>query len=110
MFVLVGVFMALGFGTCMSIGQAVCVKIVGQQKSAVGISTFFLLCDLGCSVAPVTWCNVLAATDYTTMFLICALCSVAAFVHYALASSTVASAVRSSNQDHPHSGWFALRV
>ena len=84
MFVLVGVFMAPGFGTCMSIGQAVCVKIIGQQKSAVGISTFFLLCDLGCGVAPVAWGNVLAATDYTTMFLICALCSVAAFVYYAL--------------------------
>lgn len=32
----------------------------------------------------VAWGNVLAATDYTTMFLICALCSVATFVYYAL--------------------------
>ena len=32
----------------------------------------------------VAWGNVLAATDYTTMLLICALRSVAAFVQYAL--------------------------
>lgn len=84
LFVLIGVFMALGFGTCMSIGQAVCVKIVGQEKSALAISTFFLFCDLGCGVAPVAWGYVLGATDYTTMFLVCALCSVAAFAYYAV--------------------------
>ena len=80
--VLIGVFMALGFGTCMSIGQAVCVKIVGQEKSAVGISTFFLLNDLGCGVPPLLWGIILGATDYTTMYLVCALCSVAALVYY----------------------------
>lgn len=79
----IGFFMALGFGTCMSIGQAVCVKIVGQAKSAVGISTFFLLCDLGCGVAPMFWGMLLGATDYTVMYLACALCSVAALIYYA---------------------------
>ena len=48
-----GVLMAVGFGTCMSTGQALVTKLIDPSKTALAIGTFFIMCDGGCGLGPV---------------------------------------------------------
>lgn len=66
-----GIFMALGFGTCMSTGQAAVTKLT-KRNTALAMSTFFLLCDGGCGVGPFFLGMVASAVGYRAMYLLCA--------------------------------------
>ena len=80
--VLVGVFAALGFGTCMSSGLAVVGRLSGGSKAAPGIATFYLLCDFGCGIGPFLLGAIVGSFGYPTMYLTCAVVSLAGLVYY----------------------------
>lgn len=77
---LLGVFMALGFGTSMSTGQAAA-TLLTKGNTALAISTFFLLCDSGCGIGPYLLGFVLDAAGYRAMYLLCACIAFAAFLY-----------------------------
>ena len=52
MMLLAGVFVGLGYGTFMSNGQAICVKLVEEVRIGVAVSTYFVALDLGLGVGP----------------------------------------------------------
>ena len=52
MMLLTGVFVGLGYGTFMSNGQAICVKLVEEVRIGVTVSTYFVALDLGLGVGP----------------------------------------------------------
>ncbi len=49
---LAGVFVGLGYGTFMSNGQAICVKLTPPHRIGVAVSTYFVALDLGLGVGP----------------------------------------------------------
>lgn len=49
---LAGVFVGLGYGTFMSNGQAVCIKLTPPHRVSVALSTYFVALDLGLGVGP----------------------------------------------------------
>ena len=49
---LAGVFVGLGYGTFMSNGQAVCIKLTPSHRVSVALSTYFVSLDLGIGVGP----------------------------------------------------------
>jgi MFS family permease len=78
----VGAFSATGFGTCMSVGQAVATRETRCGDTALAISTFFLLCDGGCGVGPFFLGFVVDAAGYRAMYVVCACVALAALVYY----------------------------
>ena len=52
MLLLAGVFVGLGYGTFMSNGQAICIKLTPNHRVGVAISTYFVALDLGLGVSP----------------------------------------------------------
>lgn len=77
-----GIFMATGFGTCMSVGQAAATRMTTSGNTTLAISTFFLLCDGGCGVGPFFWGMVVSAAGYRVMYLACACVALAGVVYY----------------------------
>lgn len=81
MLLLCGVFMATGFGTCMSTGQAAALKQT-KGSTALAVSTFFLLCDGGCGLGPFFLGFIVAAAGYRVMFWQCAIVALIALAYY----------------------------
>ncbi len=46
------VFIGLGYGTFMSNGQAICVKLTPAYRSGIAVSTYFILLDVGLGFGP----------------------------------------------------------
>lgn len=82
MLVACGVFMATGFGTCMSVGQATATKLTRDGNTALAISTFFLLCDGGCALGPIFLGFVAGAAGYRVMYWVAAGIALLAVVYY----------------------------
>lgn len=82
---LVGVFMATGFGTCMSTGQAVVTKRVDPSMAALAIGTFFIMCDSGCGLGPVFLGAIAESVGFRGMYLTAAaICLIGlAYYHFA---------------------------
>lgn len=89
-----GIFMATGFGTCMSTGQAAATKLTTSGNTALAISTFFLLCDGGCGVGPFFLGMVVSAAGYRTMYLLCACIALVAVAYYHLTHGRATSRER----------------
>jgi MFS family permease len=49
---LAGVFVGLGYGTFMSNGQAICVRLSPDYRIGVAVSTYFIALDLGLGIGP----------------------------------------------------------
>ena len=47
-----GALVGLGYGTFMSNGQTVCLKIVKEHRISIALSTYFIGLDLGLGVGP----------------------------------------------------------
>ncbi|WP_165056401.1 MULTISPECIES: MFS transporter [unclassified Adlercreutzia] len=82
-----GVFMATGFGTCMSVGQAAAIKLTAGNDTSRTISTFFLLCDGGCGIGPFIWGFVLSGFGYQGMYVTCAVVALCAVLYYRVVCS-----------------------
>ncbi|MGI6221795.1 MAG: MFS transporter [Coriobacteriales bacterium] len=79
---LVGVFAATGFGTALSAGMAVIGREAAGGSSAAGISTFFLLCDIGCGIGPFLLGFAVTALGYAPMYLASAGIAILSVVYY----------------------------
>lgn len=82
MLLLVGVCMATGFGTTISILQAVAAKLAGPGNASKAIATLFLFADAGAAVGPVIMGAVAGAAGFRTMFAACAVVSCLALAYY----------------------------
>ncbi len=79
---LVGVFMAAGFGTCMSTGQAVVTRRVDPSKTALAIGTFFIMCDSGCGIGPVCLGALVDPIGFRGMYLVAAAICLLGLAYY----------------------------
>lgn len=77
-----GVFMATGFGTCMSVGQAAAINLSTCHDASRTISTFFLLCDGGCGIGPFLLGFVVSGAGYQAMYLLCAAVAFCGVLYY----------------------------
>ena len=82
MIIAVGVFMALGFGTSMSAGQAVATKLVKPEETALTISTFYLFVDCGIGVGAYALGFLVAPFGFSGMYLAAAGIALFAFLYY----------------------------
>lgn len=46
------IFIGLGYGTFMSNGQAICVKLTPAYRSGIAVSTYFIMLDVGLGFGP----------------------------------------------------------
>ena len=76
------VFVGLGYGTFMSNGQAVTVKIVPVHRIGVATSTYFIALDMGLGFGPYILGGVKEMVGYTSMFQLTVVVALVAFVAY----------------------------
>ena len=78
------VFVGLGYGTFMSNGQAVTVKIVPVHRIGVATSTYFIALDMGLGFGPYILGAVKEVVGYTSMFHVTVVVALLALVVYYL--------------------------
>ena len=76
------VFVGLGYGTFMSNGQAVTVKIVPVHRIGVATSTYFIALDMGLGFGPYILGAIKEVVGYTSMFHVTVVVALLAFVAY----------------------------
>ncbi len=79
-----GVFVGLGYGTFMSNGQAVCVKLVPLNRVGVATSTYFITLDLGLGVGPYMLGFVRPSLGFSGVYDVTAVVALGCFVLYYL--------------------------
>ena len=77
-------FVGLGYGTFMSNGQAVTVKIVPVHRIGVATSTYFIALDMGLGFGPYILGAVKEVVGYTSMFHVSVVVALLALVAYYL--------------------------
>lgn len=93
--VLAGALVGLGYGSLMPAAQAISVRLVPLAEMGAGISTLFLLLDVGIGFGPLALGSLIAATGYTTMYwLMAGLVVVAAGVYILVHGRTAAAQSR----------------
>lgn len=68
MVVLAGALTGLGYGSLMPAAQAISVKAVEPHQMGAGISTLFLLLDVGVGFGPILLGMIVSATSYQAMY------------------------------------------
>ena len=84
MLLLSGALIGLGYGTFMSNGQAVCLKLVESSKVSIALSTYFIGLDLGLGFGPYALGNVHSFLSYSGIYVLCAVLTVAVAILYAI--------------------------
>ena len=84
MLLLSGALIGLGYGTFMSNGQAVCLKLVEPSKVSIALSTYFIGLDLGLGFGPYALGTVHSFLSYSGIYVLCAVLTVAAAILYAI--------------------------
>ena len=84
MLVMTGVFMAIGFGSSLSTGQALITRMVRPQEAALAISTYLFFTDIGSFAGPYLLGLIVPATGYRGMYVIAAAVIVIAILYYTL--------------------------
>ena len=74
----------LGYGTFMSNGQAVCLKLVEPSKVSIALSTYFIGLDLGLGFGPYALGTVHSFLSYSGIYVLCAVLTVAVAILYAI--------------------------
>ena len=77
MLLLSGALIGLGYGTFMSNGQAVCLKLVEPSKVSIALSTYFIGLDLGLGFGPYALGSVHSFLSYSGIYVLCAVLTVA---------------------------------
>lgn len=77
-----GVFVGLGYGTFMSNGQAVCIKLTPPYRISVALSTYFVALDLGIGVGPYILGSLHGFLTFPQLYLVAAAIAAACFVMY----------------------------
>lgn len=76
------IFVGLGYGTYMSNGQAVCIKLVPVERVGVATSTYFIALDLGLGVGPYVLGFLRPAFSFSDIFAITAVIALVCFFMY----------------------------
>lgn len=84
MLLLSGALIGLGYGTFMSNGQAVCLKLVEPSKVSIALSTYFIGLDLGLGFGPYALGTVHSFLSYSGIYVLCAVLTVAVAILYAI--------------------------
>ena len=84
MLLLSGALIGLGYGTFMSNGQAVCLKLVDSTKVGIALSTYFIGLDLGLGFGPYALGTVHSVLSYSGIYILCAVLTIFVTVLYAL--------------------------
>ena len=84
MLLLSGALIGLGYGTFMSNGQAVCLKLVDSSKVSIALSTYFIGLDLGLGFGPYALGTVHSFLSYSGIYILCAALTVAVAILYAI--------------------------
>ena len=84
MLLLSGALIGLGYGTFMSNGQAVCLKLVEPSKVSIALSTYFIGLDLGLGFGPYALGTVHSFLSYSGIYVLCAILTVAVAILYAI--------------------------
>ena len=74
----------LGYGTFMSNGQAVCLKLVDPSKVSIALSTYFIGLDLGLGFGPYALGTVHSFLSYSGIYVLCAVLTVAVAILYSI--------------------------
>ncbi len=81
---LAGVFIGLGYGTFMSNGQAVCIKIVPPHRVSVALSTYFVALDLGIGVGPYILGSMRDSLSFPGLYIVSGMVALFCFAFYYL--------------------------
>lgn len=65
-----GALVGLGYGTFMSNGQAVCLKIVREHRISIALSTYFIGLDLGLGVGPYIMGTMKSFTSFRGLYIV----------------------------------------
>lgn len=84
MLLLSGALIGLGYGTFMSNGQAVCLKLVEPSKVSIALSTYFIGLDLGLGFGPYALGTVHSFLSYSGIYVLCAVLTVEVAILYAI--------------------------
>ena len=84
MLLLSGALIGLGYGTFMSNGQAVCLKLVESSKVSIALSTYFIGLDLGLGFGPYALGTVHSFLSYSGIYVLCAVLTVAVAILYTI--------------------------
>lgn len=84
MLLVAGALVGLGYGTFMSNGQAVCLKLVSKARISVALSTYFIGLDLGLGVGPYGLGALHAALSYKGLYIFCGIIPIVVTVLYAI--------------------------
>ncbi|MGX7112733.1 MFS transporter [Gemella cuniculi] len=84
MLLLSGALIGLGYGTFMSNGQAVCLKLVEPTKVGIALSTYFIGLDLGLGFGPYALGTVQGLLSYRGIYILCAVITVVVTILYAM--------------------------
>ena len=79
-----GVFVGLGYGTFMSNGQAVCIKLTPPYRISVALSTYFVALDLGIGVGPYVLGSLQGLLTFPQLYIVAGVIAAACFVLYYL--------------------------
>ena len=79
-----GALIGLGYGTFMSNGQAVCLKLVDSTKVGIALSTYFIGLDLGLGFGPYALGTVHGVLSYQGIYILCAVITIGVTVLYAM--------------------------
>lgn len=81
---LAGVFVGLGYGTFMSNGQAVCIKLTPSHRVSVALSTYFVALDLGLGVGPYVLGTLRSFMEFPQLYEVAGCVATVCFVLYFL--------------------------
>jgi len=97
-----GALTAFGFGTVMSSGQAIAVKLAPKHRVGLATSTFFICLDSGMSIGPYLIGLIVPHVQYRGMYLIlAAVVLLSVFLYYALHGRTASASSRGQMEAHP---------
>lgn len=84
MLLLSGAFIGLGYGTFMSNGQAVTLKLVTSHRIGIALSTYFIGLDLGLGVGPYIFGSLHGQLPFRDLYYIAAVIPVVSAILYLL--------------------------
>lgn len=80
--VLGGALLGLGYGTLISAGQAVAIKLVGPLNVGLAVGSFYVLVDSGTGLGPMVLSAAASTWGYRVMFVIAAIMAAGGLVLY----------------------------
>lgn len=81
---LAGVLVGLGYGTFMSNGQAVCIKLTPSHRVSVALSTYFVALDFGLGVGPYILGSLHSTLTFQNLYVVAACTAVICLILYYL--------------------------